>query len=247
MPMFSPNVLESLAETYASIPARNDALAQLYIVFQYKDKLGREYATHGYLRRLSMMAHCIEKVFALLPPERDALPDDEVLDDATICIHTFVMNVFGALDNLAWVWVREKALSISKNNIGLSRKCKEIRKSFSPEMRDYLFILDQWFDHIVDFRDALAHRIPLYIPPYCVPSANEAAYMALNARKFATQDEREYRRTKAEQLELVAFQPVIKHTLEDKKPPVVFHYQLLQDFATVEDIGRKMVVELARP
>jgi hypothetical protein len=130
MPMFSPNVLESLAENYASIPALNDALAQLYIVFQYKDKLGREYATHGYLRRLSMMAHCIEKVFALLPPERDVLPDDEVLDDATICIQAFVMNVFGALDNLAWVWVSEKVLSISKNNIGLSRKCKEIRKSF---------------------------------------------------------------------------------------------------------------------
>lgn len=247
MPMFAPNVLETLAENCASIQARNDALAELYIVFNYKTKCGREYATHGYLRRVSIMAHCVKKVFALLPPERDALPDDEFLTDATVCIQAFVMNVFGALDNLAWIWVSERSLSISKNEIGLGRKCNAVRKSLSQEMRDYLSGLDQWFDHVVDFRDALAHRISLYIPPYCVPDANQAAYTALNARKFATQDADEYGRIKAEQLELVVFQPVMKHTLDDRNNPVVFHFQLLKDFATVEEIGRKMLAELNRP
>ena len=38
----------------------------------------------------------------------------------------------------------------------------------------------------------------------------------------------------------------MKHTLHDEKPPVVFHFQLLQDFVTVEEIGVKMLGELER-
>jgi hypothetical protein len=194
------------------------------------------------------MTRCVERVFELLPPEQDALPEQDSLIDRTICIQAFVMNVFGALDNLAWIWVSEKPLAVDRIEIGLGPKCKAVRASFSPEMRDYLSKskLERWFAHIVDFRDALAHLIPLYIPPYCVPDANDAAYMALGARKLATRDEDEYERIKAEQLELVVFQPVMKHTLQDNNPPVVFHFQLLQDFATVEEIGQKMLGELER-
>jgi hypothetical protein len=247
MPIFSPDVLQTLAENCASLRARNDALAESFLSLKYNNSLGREHATHGYLRRVSIMTYCVEKIFTLIPPERDALPDDDLLIEATICIQAFVMNVFGALDNLAWIWVSEKALSIDRTQIGLAQKCKAVRASFSPQLRDYLSGLDRWFNHIVDFRDALAHRIPLYIPPYCVPDANQAAYSALNARKFAAQDADEYDRIKAEQLELVVFQPIMKHTLEDKKPAVVFHFQLLQDFGTVEEIGRKLIIELNRP
>jgi hypothetical protein len=33
-------------------------------------------------------------------------------------------------------------------------------------------------------RDALAHRIPLFIPPHCVRDANDATYMALKRTNF---------------------------------------------------------------
>ncbi len=244
--MFSTNVLQTLAENYAGLQERFNALAETYAGFQYQTERGREYATHGYLRRFSTLNRCIERVFELLPPEQDPLPEHDDLIDATICIQAFVMNVFGALDNLAWIWVSEKSLAVPKMKTGLGPKCEAVRASFSPEMQDYLSKLDLWFAHIVDFRDALAHRIPLFIPPYCVPDANDAAYMALDVRKIAARDAAEYERIKAEQLELVVFQPVMKHTLKDRKPPVVFHFQLLQDFATVEEIGQKMLGELER-
>ncbi len=135
------------------------------------------------------------------------------------------MNVFGALDNLAWIWVSEKSLAIDQMKIGLGPKCKAVRASFSPEMQDYLSKLEPWFAHIVDFRDALAHRIPLFVPPYCVPDANDDEYMALDARKLATRDADEYERIKAEQLKLVVFRNLYSNEtptrLQDKKPPVV--------------------------
>lgn len=134
----------------------------------------------------------------MLPPEKDAFPEHDDLIGATISIQAFVLNVFGALDNLAWIWASELPLKVSAMKTGLGPKCKDVRASFSPGMLNYLRNLDPWFEHIVDFRDALAHRIPLYVPPYCVPDANDAAYMALDARKLATRDKVEYERIKAE-------------------------------------------------
>jgi hypothetical protein len=166
--------------------------------------------------------------------------------DATVCIQSFVMNVFGAIDNLAWIWVYETRLEIEPKWVGLIPKCKTVRGTFSPEMQGYLHKLEPWFDYIVEYRDALAHRVPLFIAPYMVPDENTAAYQALEAQLLATGDADEYQRLKEEQLKLGAFQPVMKHTLQDDKGAVGFRFQLLADFATVEEIAHKMLEELGQ-
>jgi hypothetical protein len=38
----------------------------------------------------------------------------------------------------------------------------------------------------------------------------------------------------------------MKHAFEDNKPPVLFHFQLVQDFVTVEEIAQKLLEELGR-
>jgi hypothetical protein len=114
MPMFAQRVLDDLAENLASLRRRYLALAESYVLSPYKTERGKEYATHGYVRRFKMMNHCVERVFQLLPPEEDSSPEEDVLLDATVCVQSFVMNVFGALDNLAWVWVSEKPLDLKK-------------------------------------------------------------------------------------------------------------------------------------
>jgi hypothetical protein len=52
-------------------------------------------------------------------------------------------------------------------------------------MHDYLTAHDGWFDDLIDFRDALAHRMSLYIPPFIVAVKNETAHKALEERKLA--------------------------------------------------------------
>jgi hypothetical protein len=245
MSPFSPDHLRAVADSYATLQGRLDALAESYAFFSYKTPSGREYATQGFLRRFNTMHHCIERVFTILPPEQDQRPSDAVLFDATVFIRAFVMNLFGALDNLAWIWVSEKPLKVARRQVGLGPKCETVRGSFSQEMRDFLIGLDPWFAHIIDFRDALAHRIPLYIPPYIVSEQNEAEYAALEVRKRATKDNHEYDRLSAEQQRLEEFHPVMKHALDDNKPPVVFHFQLVNDFLTVEEIAQQMLKELA--
>src|SRR5712671_1522714 len=88
-----------------------------------------------------------------------------------ICIQAFTFNAFACLDNLAWIWVCEKKLTteqgdpIPAGKVGLGKKCKLVRRSLPADIRKYLKSLDAWFDHLENFRHALAHRIPLYIPP----------------------------------------------------------------------------------
>jgi hypothetical protein len=44
----------------------------------------------------------------LLAPDLEAIPEKTTVMDATASIQTFVMNAFGCLENLAWIWVLEK-------------------------------------------------------------------------------------------------------------------------------------------
>jgi hypothetical protein len=38
----------------------------------------------------------------------------------------------------------------------------------------------------------------------------------------------------------------MKHALDDNKRPVPFHFRMVNDFRTVEEIAEKMMVELKR-
>jgi hypothetical protein len=190
-------------------------------------------------------------VYGLLPPERVEPPDDDTRHDAELQVQAFVFHTFGAADNLAWIWVSVKNVRkndgtpLEKGAIGI-RKDK-VRASFTPEFRAYLDEREPWFDYLEGFRHALAHRIPLYIPPYIVTYANEAAYRELDRRMFAAaarMDFAEHGRLKAEQRALTAFRPWMQHSFIEEAHPVVFHSQMLADFNTMDEMANKMLEEL---
>ena len=64
---------------------------------------------------------------------------------------------------------------------------------------------------------------------------------ALNSGNFA-----EHERLSSEQMTLVAFQPSMTHSFEEEAKHVVFHAQVLADFNTIEELGRKLLAELDR-
>jgi hypothetical protein len=162
-----------------------------------------------------------------------------------------LFNVFGALDNLAWIWVQEKDIKnegggqLKDTRVGLGKRYKEIRRTLSPEFNAYLNQENDWFNHLANFRHALAHRIPLYIPRYAI--VNDAEYQRLQALKDALYaDPDEFDRLTQEQMTHVQFQPVMRHSFSEKSRNIVFHPQLLSDFAMVEELGKRMLAELER-
>lgn len=105
---FSKEHVTMLKNNYRTIPARCEKLSENFLVHNYSNAQAREYALHGFSRRLNTLDRCIENTFGILPPDLVGLPTREQLCDAAINVQAFIFNVFGSLDNLAWIWVREK-------------------------------------------------------------------------------------------------------------------------------------------
>jgi hypothetical protein len=117
----------------------------------------------------------------------------------------------------------------------------------SSGFQAYLKETDKWFDYLADYRHALAHRIPLYIPPGGVCPSDADAYNALQRRMDAALNSfrpYEYEQLSAEQAKLFVFQPSMTHSFSEAKGIVPFHVQMVADFLTIEQLALKMLDEL---
>lgn len=250
---FTPEQLVELSRGQGEAHEKFADLRERYFVRNYESDRAKDYAFHGFGRRLGTLIRCIDRVFAILPPNREGIPSRDEAVDATINIQAFVLNIFGCLDNLAWIWVCEKDVKNKDENelgpksIGLGNK--HVRSSFSQPFRLYLDSLEPWFLHMKAFRDALAHRIPLYIPPFIVTPDRIGEYQRLGAAAHEAARRHnfaEYDRLTAEQDALGAFRPWMTHSRAENAPVQIFHFQLLSDFNTIDEIGRKLLEEMER-
>ncbi|MCZ6838887.1 MAG: hypothetical protein O7G13_06405 [Alphaproteobacteria bacterium] len=252
---FSENALQQLEEERQLVSAKCDELWISYLRRSFIEPRAKEHAQQGFLRRLKTLVRCIENTFEILPPDRVELPSIEERADVIINLQAFIFNVFGGVDNLAWIWVYEKDVTkedgspIPSGWVGLREKNTLVRKSFSPEFRAHLDGFDEWLSYLENFRHAVAHRIPLYVPPYVVTDDKRVAYQDLENRKTDALDRNDfesYDRFSVEQEELAVFSPVMTHSFEEGARTVVFHSQMLADFHTIEDLGWKLLEELDR-
>lgn len=206
----------------------------------------QEYVRHGFLRRLGILQECIHNVYNIYPADRCDLPSRKECLDLTINLQSFVFNAFGCVDNLAWIWVTEKQIKEKKGQglraVEVSFQSKTIKQTLPQDFREYLDSLIKWFDYLKEFRHALGHRIPLYIPPYTVTPENIGEHDELERKKAAAihqRDYAEYHRLDAEQTKLGKFTPAMTHSHNESSGLVAFHAQLLADWNTVTEIAEK--------
>lgn len=210
------------------------------------------------MRRLNTLLRCLQNVFMIIPLDRADIPSRNELTDTAINVQAFLFNVFGCIDNLAWVWVHEhgwvhdkvvhlpNGKEIPRVAVGLTQRCKEVRATLSEDFRKYLESLEPWFLALGDYRDALAHRVPLYIP-YALPEAKAAEYRKLGedmSKAAQAHDFAEYDRLDATQSGLMEFRPEMTHSLSEAKGALLFHAQMLADFGLVVELGNRLLAEL---
>jgi len=248
---FTTKQLADVRVKFKRIEGRTDRIVVKYVSYPFKNEQAREYALHGFGRRVGTLRRCIENAFKTVPPSTVKVPAKSKLYDAQINVQGFIANAYGSVDNLAWIWVHEQGLTkkIRRTQIGLRKRHNEVRASLSAEFQKYLEGLDGWFDYITEYRDALAHRIPLYIPPGGVRPRDAEAYNDLMQRMnnaLSSFNGYEYERLSAEQSKLLVFQPLITHSVRETTAHFAFHAQLIADFLTIEELGQKMLMELKR-
>lgn len=251
---FTREQVNELANGRRDVVRLSSDLQTLLVARQYRNDKTKKHALHGLARRVGTLARCVDSVFKLLPPDNTQVPEREAVYDATINIQAFVFNVFGCCDNVAWMWVLEKDVRnakgkpLDKKQVGIGADFKEFKKSCSQEFRDYLATREEWLVHLKNFRDALAHQIPLYIPLYTIEPAHEDAYRKLveDGRTAHFQGNLACRAELLnQQRSLERFTPIMLHSQGDSRP-VVFHAQLVADFRTVDEMSRRMLEELDR-
>lgn len=250
---FSEETIAKLSDIYKDVENKEKALQDAFTSRVFQNEKAKEYAVQGFLRRFKTLVRCIHNVYRICPPNWNERLSSKEQADLVINLQAFVFNAFGCLDNLAWIWVKEKDVKNSKGNdlsnfnIGLSEKKRCVWKSFPEDFQNYLNDLDQWFAHLEVFRHALAHRIPLYVPPYVVNEEEAFKVQELEELKLeAIRNENfgDYKNL-TEQLEGIGnFIPWMLHSFGEESPRVVFHPQILEDLNTIVGISEKFLEEL---
>jgi hypothetical protein len=210
----------------------------------------REYMLHGAGRRIGVLTRAVEKIFATFPPSLERPLARDALADIQINLHAFVINLSGVLDNWAWAFVHRHGLQDkigSRKNVGLF---KAKTQAFLPaEFSDYVTSGDiaKWHrDYVTGYRDALAHRIPLYLPPVIWTPEEAAEHNRLGVERGECIRSFDWDRLDR----ICALQDAIGrpcftflHSFsgEDTSRPVYLHPQLLCDSTTVLAIGDRFL------
>lgn len=251
--IFSEDVIAELNQSSRDVSHSVRQFLLQYPCLQLRSARATEFLNQGFLRRFMTLGRCIENIYRLLPPELEEVPSKETRKDAEISIQAFVFNAFGALDNLAWIWVEEANVrrpnggELSRGQVGLSNRCRIVRASLSDATQRRLVEFDEWFDNLEEFRHSLAHRIPLYIPPFSVAQADEEQHRDYERRMHTAliaENFEENERLRELQAALERFHPLMTHSIGENAPTVVFHAQIIADFNTIQELRDLIFAEI---
>lgn len=221
-----------------------------YMRSNLTSKKACEYLMQGVGRRLNILTKCLKNIFKIFPVEKTNLLPRDDLTDLDINLHAFFVNVSGILDNLGWVFVYENDLfgspkegKINKRGIGLFNK--KTQTHLRPELNEYLNSerMQAWYaEYSKNYRDALAHRIPLYVPPSALTKEEQEEYMALEKKLWDFSSFKailQHDEILEKQSQLGRACPLFGHSLNEGGKPLFLHAQVIADFLTIDEVIKK--------
>jgi len=237
------NVCEELTGTFVSLARDVESLLT--------QERAREHITYGAARRLMVITRCVKNIFTIFPVRRTKLLSDDERIDLEINLHAFLIHVHGLPDNLAWAYISEREIPMNSRDVGLFQK--KTRAHLPIELQENLDRFSSWhLDYAKNYRDALAHRIPPYLPPATwlpeheqeFKDIHQQAEQAMRKGNFDLAlelDERKYA--------VGIIHPAILHSFLDEKAcgPVLLHPQVIVDARTILEIIRMVRPHLALP
>ena len=246
--------LNQLKQKHAELLSRYPDLAIAVGAFtqSLKSKRAREFMVHGVSRRLWMIYRCIANIFRLFPPdqEKPLVTDDRL--DVEINLHAFLINIYGTLENLALAAAYESEL-VGKKSEGKIPKIKvslfneEFRRHLNKPLKEYLNQsgVDSWYrEYAKNYRDALAHRVPPYVPPSALNDDEQQRYRAIEKEISGLYSTYDFDRIEAlynEQERLGRANPLFVHSFAEGAKPIYLHAQVLTDFSTIEELVKVFV------
>jgi hypothetical protein len=208
----------------------------------------REYLHRGVGRRLNVIHLAISRIYDLFPPSRVQPLPKATLNEVQVYLHAFVINLSGIFDCWAWAFVlRHSLLSSIGGPRDVGMFLQKTQRFLPAVLQSYVASdpLKSWHEkYLKSFRDALAHRIPLYIPPSAYTTDDGRRFNELEQQKLVllrAGNAEEAHRIMDEQEELGTAALVFMQELtsDATAQPVFFHPQVNSDAATVLEFGNK--------
>jgi len=215
-------------------------------------KRAQEYMLHGVGRRVKVLHRSLENIFQLFPPSQERPLKPEDLADVQINLHAFMINLYGIFENWAWAFIYRHRLESeigSWNNVGLFKKRTQ---SFLPSvLKDYLQSKSaaNWQKkYLKNYRDALAHRIPLYVPPATFTPEEGDRYNKLTEEQFQCIETRNWdglqdMKIKQENVGRPCFEFLHAFSKEEGAGSLALHTQLLCDSMLIIEFGNMFCAE----
>lgn len=244
---YSPNAVESLLHEHDSVQAELQALF-IRAVGVGCDIEGdaKEHILHGAGRRMKLLRRCLANVFVRFPPSTTRPLASDDLDEVQISLHAFVINLYGLFENFAWAFIFRHDLEDKiGNRRGVGLFLESTQKYLPPVLKAYLTskTMVTWHqDYLKNYRDALAHRIPLYIPPSVFSPDEGERFSALEQEKLVCLRKGNFDRLELIRIEQAALGSpcfMFLHSFEGEgsPKPVQLHSQMLCDAKTVLEFG----------
>lgn len=243
---YTPEALAQLARGFdESLAQAREALFDIMrLGSTLKSQRAREYLHNGVGRRLRIIQRCVVKIYEICPLDRSDLFEEDELEDLNIYLHAFLLNVYGILDDLAWVVALETTQAEVKQRRDISLFGREVQKHLPQGTVDFLQSMKKWHDnYIKNFRDSLAHRIPAYVPPMRLTDEEAMRSQEIEKEMFESIKKHDFDRVEAlkeEERKLGKLMPVYTHSFgdPDASDPVYLHSQVIVDLKTVVAIIR---------
>lgn len=251
---YSPQQLLKLQNEHRAVS--NDLQSLLLSGMTHAQSCGSEkarlYLTQGVGRRVAVLKKASEEIFRLFPPDRgETLPRDD-LTAVQIYLHAFVINLSGVFDNWAWAFVHRHGLQERVGgplNVGMFKTATQ--DVLSKPLRDFLRSneISGWHgNYLKTYRDTLAHRIPLYIPPASWTTEDSERYQKLETEKIQLIHAGEWVKLDqvwAEQDHIGKACPMFLHEVVagGDTRPMLLHPQVVCDGMTVVDFGKRFYAE----
>lgn len=206
----------------------------------------REHLLHGVARRVGVIRRSIENVFALFPPNTKLPLSRDHLADLQINLHAFVMNLYGTYDNFAWAYVlRHDLVNVIGDRRRINLFNNATKNLLPPPLKTHLMTdtTTEWHEkYAKSYRDALAHRIPPYIPPAEFTKDEGNRYNELESEKIECIRSHQWERLDqvyAEQAGLGRPSFIFLHAFNEDEParPIILHPQMLSDGKAVAEFG----------
>jgi len=145
-----------------------------------------QHASHGVGRRISILR--VNFISLLRGCERP--PESPLYGDPghELCTHlnSFYIHLHGMLDNLAWMIAHELNMfgGVSEDDYSARRRVGLFKFAFQEALgqalvNDFLNSKKCWYDATKDWRDPIAHRIPLYAVPCVLTNADQDRFKQL--------------------------------------------------------------------